>query len=607
MLPTMRGQSLKLQFYTTLSNFVQTTPMNSMLFIGGDFNARIEGKFSYHNDSNRNGEYLMGFTHQHNLIVGNTAFQKPKKRLWTWRSPRGTLAQIDFCLYRKRWRKSVRDCQAFNSANPIGSDHRIISTKIRLSVRVPKILPRKKLCWRAVRDDPELADSIDSTISHSFSRLPEVQRTYSEFVRICNKVGKEKLPRKPPREPQPVDCPNVTADRRATLRSATKNLQAAQTQLKQSYDKWEDNRVLNTLRAFESGSTVDHVKAWKLVRELSGKRSGVTFIQGEDRLEAWKNHFSKLLAPDTSQAGVGPDITPVFDANHSINCSPFSQEEVDSALSQMRPGKTPGTDGIPVELWKLPKISEHLTYFCNQTLSGHRPAEWGLSGIVPIPKKGNLTLPDNYRGISLTQVAAKVYSRLLLNRLRPVIDKILRPNQNGFRPSRSTSAQILAFRRIVEEVRNHQKEAVLIFIDFKKAFDSINRDTMLKILLAYGVPPSLVSAIRVMYTNTKATVLTPEGETDTFDINTGVLQGDPLAPFLFIVALDYALRKAVRSNDGITLKRRQSSRHPAVVLPDLDFADDIYLLEDTQSCPRVLVQGRTTLPTSAVPKSIRGP
>ena len=124
----------------------------------------------------------------------------------------------------------------------------------------------------------------------------------------------------------------------------------------------------------------------------------------------------------------------------------------------MKSGKTPGLDGLPAELWKLPKVRESLNIFCKQTLSGDRPAEWGLSGIVPVAKKGDLTLPDNYRGISLTQVAAKVYNRLLLNRLRPVIDKLLRPNQNGFRPSRSTSAQILALRRIVEEVRITKKK-----------------------------------------------------------------------------------------------------------------------------------------------------
>ena len=84
-----------------------------------------------------------------------------------------------------------------------------------------------------------------------------------------------------------------------------------------------------------------------------------------------------------------------------------------------------------------------------------------------------------------------------------------------------------------------------------------------------------------MYENTTATVMTPEGETDFLKIKTGVLQGDPLAPFLFIVVLDYALRTSLLQSDGITLKRRRSRRVPAERLPDLDYADDIALLEDT--------------------------
>ncbi|KAI8507980.1 hypothetical protein Bbelb_142200 [Branchiostoma belcheri] len=422
-------------------------------------------------------------------------------------------------------------------------------------------------------------------------QLPENQRSYSEFVRICNAVGSQLLPRKQPRDSDPVDSPEVSLARRATLRSSTNKVQAAQTQLKKSYDTATENRISKTLQAFETSSDLEHLKAWKLIRELAGKKSGVLFIQGDDRLNTWKNHFSKLLSADNPQPNSSRvPITPVFNINHNISCDPFSQNEVDLALNQMKPGKAPGLDGLPLELWKLPKARESLTVFCNQALAGHRPPEWGLAGIVPVPKKGNLTLPDNYRGISLTQVAAKVYNRLLLNRLRPVIDKLLRPNQNGFRPSRSTSAQILALRRIVEEVQNHQKEAVFIFIDFRKAFDSINRNTMFEILLAYGIPPPIVNAIKIMYEDTTATVLTPEGETDFFKIETGVLQGDPLAPFLFIITLDYALRKAVNSSDGLTLRRRQSSRYPAVVIPDLDFADDICLLEDTIRAAQSLLQ-----------------
>ena len=103
---------------------------------------------------------------------------------------------------------------------------------------------------------------------------------------------------------------------------------------------------------------------------------------------------------------------------------------------------------------------------------------------------------------------------------------------------------------------------------------------MFEILLAYGIPSCVVDAIEVMYKDTCAKVLTPEGETSAFKINTGVLQGDPLAPFLFIIVVDYALRTSITSSDGLTLMPRRSSRYPAEKLADLDYADGIALLED---------------------------
>ena len=84
-----------------------------------------------------------------------------------------------------------------------------------------------------------------------------------------------------------------------------------------------------------------------------------------------------------------------------------------------------------------------------------------------------------------------------------------------------------------------------------------------------------------MYVNTSAVVLTPEGETTHFNINTGVLQGYPLAPYLFIMVWDYALRTAIDDREGLTLTRRRSTRHPALHLSDQDYADDIALFADT--------------------------
>ena len=107
---------------------------------------------------------------------------------------------------------------------------------------------------------------------------------------------------------------------------------------------------------------------------------------------------------------------------------------------------------------------------------------------------------------------------MILNRIPPALDDKLRPNQNGFRPKRSTTAQILALRRIIEGIRSKNLKATLLFIDFKKAFDSVHRGKMIKILAAYGIPEELCKAISALYENTRARILTPDGETDYFDL-----------------------------------------------------------------------------------------
>ena len=73
--------------------------------------------------------------------------------------------------------------------------------------------------------------------------------------------------------------------------------------------------------------------------------------------------------------------------------------------------------------------------------------------ILPFPKKSDLGLAKNYRGITLTSIAAKIYNALLRNRIEPKIDNILRKNQNGFRRNRYTTSQILTIRRILEGVQ----------------------------------------------------------------------------------------------------------------------------------------------------------
>ena len=170
---------------------------------------------------------------------------------------------------------------------------------------------------------------------------------------------------------------------------------------------------------------------------------------------------------------------------------------------------------------------------------------------------------------------------MILNRIQPEIDKYLRPNQNGFRPGRSTTAHILALRRLIEGVQSNNLKAIITFVDFRKAFASINRGKMTKILRAYGV-----------LENTRARVLTPDGETDLLNIVAGVLQGDTLAPYLFAIVVDYVMRQALGDKEaevGFEFERRRGRRHPAIIICDLDFADDIaLLLEEVEQAQELL-------------------
>ena len=105
----------------------------------------------------------------------------------------------------------------------------------------------------------------------------------------------------------------------------------------------------------------------------------------------------------------------------------------------------------------------------------------------------------------------KTYNRMILNRIRPVLDPLLRTNQNGFRRKRTTVGQILAIRRILEVIKDKNLPAIFTFIDFKKAFDSIGRGKMSKVLRSYGIPDKLVDAINGSYANTRTNVYSPDG------------------------------------------------------------------------------------------------
>ena len=202
--------------------------------------------------------------------------------------------------------------------------------------------------------------------------------------------------------------------------------------------------------------------------------------------------------------------------------------------------------------------------FCAEVYSNLTPPDqWIISVIVRLPKKRVLSLMTNYRGISLLSIAAKVYNKILLNRIRDEVDPILRNNQAGFRPGRSCAQQIYILRRILEVFRDCQLPLVVTFIDFKKSLWFHQQESHYCSSSAYGIPEAVVNAISFTR-NSKSAVMVDGNLSDPFEVTTGVLQGDVLAPFLFVVLVDYVLKKATSQLDsGVVTHPRRSRRHPA--------------------------------------------
>ena len=129
----------------------------------------------------------------------------------------------------------------------------------------------------------------------------------------------------------------------------------------------------------------------------------------------------------------------------------------------------------------------------------------------------------------------------------------------------------------MEGADDQQLPLFVTFIDFKKAFDSISRNAMFKVLRHYGIPETLVEAIKTLYINSKSAVYVDGHLSEAFEVTTGVLQGDVLAPFLFIIMIDFITKQSKGTHGFITAP----SRYPREMINDLDFADDIALFENS--------------------------
>ena len=211
-------------------------------------------------------------------------------------------------------------------------------------------------------------------------------------------------------------------------------------------------------------------------------------------------------------------------------------EEVTTAVKNTKPKKSPGPDGIIPEvlLYGGQTLKSFLLTMFNLFWSSESiPADLVDAIICILFKKGDRSQCDNYRGISLLSVVGKVFCDILLQRLQRIAELVYPESQSGYREGRSTIDGIFTLRQIMEKCREQRQNLHIVFIDFTKAFDCVNRELLLEIMCKLGCPSKLVRVVKKLYSGVHARLRIDGELSEPIQYNSGVKQGCKLAPALF--------------------------------------------------------------------------
>lgn len=310
-------------------------------------------------------------------------------------------------------------------------------------------------------------------------------------------------------------------------------------------------------------------------------------------LEEWSNYFTTLLG--TTNIPENPDLVNVL-TTHDETCNichmtdsytthlndKITQEEVSKIIRNLPRNKAPGTDGLMNEflIMAADSITPILTDTFNVILeTGIYPSAWSEGLICPIHKKGDKSDPNNYRGITLLNSMPKIFSSIINNRLTTWCNEenLLKEEQCGFRKGYSTIDNIFNLTATIQKYLSKRGgRFYVIFVDFSKAFDSVQHNHLWVSLLNNRIHGKILNIIRSMYSQIKSRVKTKHGLTEAFTNYIGTMQGDVLSPLLFILYLNEFVDQLKSNNaPGIYI----SEEFPCINI--LLYADDLSELADT--------------------------
>jgi hypothetical protein len=456
--------------------------------------------------------------------------------------------------------------------------------------------------WQEVRDDSDASSAVDAV-------MRGLEAAVAGLHALCGRVIVRGGGNGPPRH-RPVNgwYDGECAGARRTLRAAEREhgagspqASAARRCYKRQVDAAKGRHERKASHALQGSLYSDPKAFWRSVQTARG-------APPPGGVDEWTRYFASLFRSNHQGRYHANDFeahcahhAPLFPsaslgalaAAEGLN-APFTESELQAGIAELASHKSAGPDGMVAEFIRHAAVDRVglegksvrfymmgpvLTRAFNCILRGSYPSgRWGVSALVPVPKaKGQRDCKDDYRGIAVSPVLAKLFSLVFLRRLDRWAEEggWRAVGQAGFRARRGTPDNCFVLRHVVDAAKARRAPVYAAFIDFSKAYDRVDRRLLWRCLQGMGVHGAALGVLQGMYADVRLRVRVGQALGASFESDVGVRQGDPLSPLLFGLFIDRLEGWLAERCPGL------GARLAGRVLQALFYADDVVLLADS--------------------------
>lgn len=607
------------EFYDQLESAITEISNRDILIVAGDFNAKTGsgyeqfpmnmGKFGK-GKLNKNGEFLLECALKNELIITNTLFQHKMSHRTTWECPQrivdhkdqitGTIRknpyrnQIDYILVRIKHRSLVTNSRSYSGIETY-SDHRLVKTNMQIKWNKVKFFHGSKNTNHHINvqrlQDPVCRQLYSEAVvkllegrSTSTKKTETAQEKWDIVKTACIKAGETIIGKKPP---QTKKCENETVKELSLkqkelgqkINACANKTERREMQQERNGMMKEIHRIISDEKTAKIINTVEEIErhkkdsnrmyhAVRALRQTEPKKN--ILVNGEDGLTTNVEEQLEIITDFFKATFSKDNVSEIDNIEPAEMAIPFSASEIETAAKCLKNNKSPGIDNMNAELLKYgpEEVYQEIADIFNRIAeTGEIPQEIQQGILIPVPKPGKPQgPPGNLRPIILLSTLRKILSICMISRIHDKLYSKIPNSQAAYRPGRSTTEHVFAFKCLAEKaITSSNYEIIIEMLDMSKAFNTVDRGKLFQTLKEILNDDELhLMKVLIRDVQLQARIRNQFGTI--FNTNIGVPQGDCLSPVLFTLYLAMAL------NDKF--------QHPELQLQDHNYAKQSTAGED---------------------------